>query len=102
MVKKILATRKWPGGVFYAIFFLLHIWTPRSLKRRHPPKIFIVFFWVSFFSVMTQGLVVDRGKTCIFLEILSRPVLDATHPKTQGKQENYTYAYSYRDIGLQK
>jgi hypothetical protein len=48
---------------------------------------------------MTQGLVVDMDKTCIFFDKFSRPVLDATHPKTPGKQrKKYTYAYSYRDI----
>jgi hypothetical protein len=39
------------------------------------------------------------GKTCIFFDFFSRPILDALHPKTPGKQRNkYTYAYSYRDI----
>ena len=36
---------------------------------------------------MTQHVVVDIGQTCIFFEIFSRSVLDATHPETPGKQK---------------
>ena len=52
---------------------------------------------------MTQGLVVDTAKACIFLENVLTPVLDATHPNTPGKQrKKYTYAYMDRDIATRK
>jgi hypothetical protein len=52
------------------------------------------FFGCVFFSVMTQGLAVDTGKTCIFVEHFR----DRFYiPKRQeSKAKNHTHAYSCR------